>query len=803
MIDKGGCENCISGKYQTGSGVQSEESCTFCESGKYQTFGGATACAPCNAGKFLSSYGGTSPGQCQLCQANFFSAEGASECAADCPPGTYPSTEMRCNYCISGKFLTYKGSKNSNECQGCYAGKFSTASGASSALMCQECSAGYFSLQAAELCTECYPGKYQSGLAGTAESDCISCAQGLYSTIYHASSALECKSCMTGSYSLGGSSTCTACFPGSYQTGTGENYCTSCLGGTFSNSSGASTPSVCTACQSGSYSKSNATKCTECQSGQFSTAIGSAGPCSNWKTCQLFIEAEDDSMLPDTKTDRTCLKYQYDPPLAVKIFVVFFQLPLCALACLLFLKFAPNTLLAKKTCDSPKQKIRHYRFVLNEIKECTSWREIRKSFQESNFIAPVDKSLLAAFHDFVVGIHDVVSDCTLLLLIERDAPSFFLKNVKGDLFYLASAAILGSFLVDLMIAVCCGEGHLIWLYIASCTDALPSNRGVILTITNKVLKFIVESVPIWIVQLIFLYQTYKKNQYDQNSQNVNGTVAGSQSVNTNSSQWLDYAMIFMSLLGTLMNVSKNIMSTIRILELSLYRKLDVIEPIDTIYVVNSRKLNSKVYESGKGCKGKILQNALKCREPVLKLFKALFRINPVKTVSSEELCPEYSSFSEQFVKLFPVCTTCKTEALNYPVCASVEIVFAKFNASPTELKIKFIYVLELDGHKVKKIQDLQSGISCCELMKRQCWGSNHTYEIREYYGTEHGWLANEKYNPCVERNESAMKVHDTMLEFSLMQLFQSTSTNPSTYSKWCSSILRSGTPNLHQNIFLC
>ncbi len=211
-------------------------------------------------------------------------------------------------------------------------------------------------------------------------------------------------------------------------------------------------------------------------------------------------------------------------------------------------------------------------FTLNIRK--TSFYELIQKISKSRFVAPVHKSLIGAFHDFVVGIHDVVSDCSLLLLVANDAPGFFFKNVRGDLFYMAVFAVVGSISLDLAIAVWCGGPHLIWLYLASCTDIIPSHRGKI-TYVNKFLKFFVESVPVWIVQSVFIYQTYMKSRADktmttpalaQDNKTTTSESTTSAVQDQNPDWWIDYSIVLLSLLGTIANVIKNVSSLRRMLQ---------------------------------------------------------------------------------------------------------------------------------------------------------------------------------------------------------------------------------------------
>jgi hypothetical protein len=137
--------------------------------------------------------------------------------------------------------------------------------------------------------------------------------------------------------------------------------------------------------------------------------------------------------------------------------------------------------------------------------------------------------------------------------------------------------------------------------------------------------------------------------------------------------------------------------------------------------------------------------------------------------------------------------------VQYPVCATVEIIRSAsldIDAPPlgqSELCIKFMYVLELSGLK-RSTEKMEYGIF-----------SKPTYEIREYYSAENGWLANEEDNLCVARHRSAVNVHKKMLEFSLIRLFYANTTKEniaSHYQELCLNTLAPGTHRSRQMPFI-
>lgn len=421
---------------------------------------------------------------------------------------------------------------------------------------------------------------------------CQVCDQGKYSQASHASAPFACLDCNTGSFCAYGCSICLNCSVGSYQSSTGGYTCSACSKGTYSNETGASSVDACKLCHAGSYSNLNSSTCSQCQSGTYSTALGYAGPCSSWKSCQLFVEVENDFRPPSSVADRECIAYQHDPPRAAKILILFGQFPFCCLICFIFIRYAPRCCFVRNQPSSSDQSDAcagsenpmdtsdtsdNYGCVLFDanVQNAGSFLSLVQMVSCSRLIAPVHKSLIGAFHDFVLGVHDVVSDASLILLVSRDAPGFLFKNIRGDLFYMATFGVFGSIIVDCFIAWWCGEMHLLWLYIASCTDIVPSRRGHF-TSVNKVLKFLVESIPVSIVQSVFIYQTYMKYQADWKSSNLldlNTTyhnqstfsAANTQQVQ-NSDWWIDYGIVFQSMLTTIFNMLKNFFSIWRMLQ---------------------------------------------------------------------------------------------------------------------------------------------------------------------------------------------------------------------------------------------
>ena len=805
------CQLCIPGAYQTGTGINS---CMACKSGKYESLSGSTNCALCAAGKFFPSTGASSAAQCQACDANLFSPAGSGSCSADCPEGTYPSSEMECKYCDAGKYLTYRGSRDPLECQPCKAGTYSSTQGATMEVLCHVCSAGRYSWKGAVICSQCAAGTYQSGLGMTSTHDCLLCDKGKFATTRNAVEYSECKDCNVGSFSSGGQSTCVQCSVGSFQASKAASECIFCSAGKYADISGSI---ECKLCYAGSYSNLNTSVCTGCQSGKFSTAIGSGGSCNTWKKCKSFIEVEDDRKAPSAESDRVCIQFQYDPPKAVKIFIFFFQFLFCSFCCTLFLMFAPNICLAIETKNINKDMdysaARLQGGCILQVFKTKDIAKILKALYRSKLIAPVQKSLLGAYHDFLIGTHDVVSDLSLLLLVSSEAPGFLFKNIRGDLFYVTLVAVLGSLLVDIVTAICCNELHLVWLYIASCTDIYPSRRGHI-TYLNKALKFWIETVPVWSVQSIFIYQTYMKYEEDQNALKISAANEITYNANlnmpsmtdadtrptTNTDWWLDYGIVLISMLSSSCNIIKNIFSFRRMLQYKWndlrYPEIITRQVLDTKYVLDSGEAVLCVQVLSPSSMLDLLAKTQKSPTsfPKLSENKCLgffLQIKHIKSIQVLHLSKQSKQFIHFLDELFSSGATRLSKGdeteLNYPVCAAIEVSRRAENRRDQKVgdkltsKLRFIYVIEISGKydcadcddSVDNQYHGRSRLSSGDL-REQCWNRvlcGPQYEIREYYYSDKQWIANERENGLVDKSVAAKKVHQKLVDLSLLQLY--------------------------------
>jgi hypothetical protein len=326
------------------------------------------------------------------------------------------------------------------------------------------------------------------------------------------------------------------------------------------------------------------------------------------------------------------------------------------------------------------------------------------------------------------------------------------------------------------------------------------------------------------------YKSVAKRGKDSNtavmSQAVNTTLTSPADTSSSADWILDYVMVLQSLLGTVMNIIKNIMSTRRALQLS-WNNTKKLGPLDRIYLVDQAgvlvsksvvpQAQADGYASSSLCCGVKKASRIGSKDSSAEetmrdtsLLRKVLRIHQVKSVALDEICEgtvEFLSFLNELVSLnqsevdgMHTLALVPQMRVQYPVCATVEIIRSASleidapSLSQTELCIKFIYVLELSGLK-RSTEKMEYGIF-----------SKPTYEIREYYSTDNGWLANEEDNLCVARHRSAVNVHKKMLEFSFIRLFHSNATKEniiSHYQELCLNTLAPGTRRSRQSLLCC
>jgi hypothetical protein len=256
------CTPCTLGFYASGAG---STVCTMCTGSSVSSTEGATACTSCPPGtravggqaclacqNNTFSLGGTA--SCLPCLPPLYSAGGASACSAcpagktwsaasngcaNCAPGAYmvPLPSYQCILCPRGKFLPFGGSSSLQDCRQCAAGSIAPKAGASA---CTNCSIPGTTAQADGIkCAPCAPGTYNVD-GGV----CVPCARGTFTT-------------------LSGSSACTVCNPGTYQTVTmGGTTCVLCPPGTISDGSTGLECRSCSGWNNSFASSAGQTQCT-------------------------------------------------------------------------------------------------------------------------------------------------------------------------------------------------------------------------------------------------------------------------------------------------------------------------------------------------------------------------------------------------------------------------------------------------------------------------------------------------------------------------------------------------------------
>ncbi len=147
--------------------------------------------------------------------------------------------------CAAGTYSNATGASSFSTCLACSTGTYSMAGSSS----CSTCPEGYYSPNTTS-CIACYAGSYN---ADSASTTCNLCPAGKYSNTLGAVSALTCIDCPLGTFSLSGSSMCTLCPPGSYSNVTASSACISCSAGLYSNIAGAISAVACTSCPVGVY----------------------------------------------------------------------------------------------------------------------------------------------------------------------------------------------------------------------------------------------------------------------------------------------------------------------------------------------------------------------------------------------------------------------------------------------------------------------------------------------------------------------------------------------------------------------
>jgi hypothetical protein len=212
-----------------GSTGPSGRPCSVCQAGKYKVLSGSAVCDDCVAGKFSTGTGQSSSTTCQNCLAGKYSiATGQSSSATcqDCPAqstspaGSSADTSCLCNAGYSGtagtctqcSANTYKATTGSEACSLC-PGNSISAAGSTTQSSCS-CVAGYTGPNGGP-CVACARGKYKSS---PGSGVCTDCPALQYNWILGSTSIMDCV-CFAGYSGPDGGGPCTVC-PYSYGSGT-------------------------------------------------------------------------------------------------------------------------------------------------------------------------------------------------------------------------------------------------------------------------------------------------------------------------------------------------------------------------------------------------------------------------------------------------------------------------------------------------------------------------------------------------------------------------------------------------------
>ena len=300
------CTDCVAGKKSAAVGASSESTCSACLAHEFSNAGSAscTSCtteeATCAAnggqhliGYYLSGCGGTTPGTCAHCgncESNQFKADcgpNDSGSCTECAQGTYSSgIHTSCWDCELGKYRT----SSQDECTWCPAGKFASATPIGQ-YGCQSCASGKWSTANRQTCEwPCELGEYMD--SGNGWYNCDACGGGYYGTdgivsksqctacetgkVQDQEVATTCTSCVAGKYAKDVDEPCEDCEVGKYNANADQTTCDLCAAGTFLASTGSTSSSDCTSCQTGKISAEGASACTTCSSGKYADASHSA-----------------------------------------------------------------------------------------------------------------------------------------------------------------------------------------------------------------------------------------------------------------------------------------------------------------------------------------------------------------------------------------------------------------------------------------------------------------------------------------------------------------------------------------------
>jgi len=300
--DRQSCDLCPSGKYSH----PASDSCTDCDlAGGWVSLAGVAFCEYCGPGFFANGI----TYQCQQCEINTYSVGGTNACTlcpsgtdslgavscSPCPPGTIPVGSI-CQRCLKGKHAEF----GATICLSCsLPGEYSDAEGSADCKTAPaghkpntdrtdivKCSPGTFSVGGSDTCTQCGEGETSTeGAAGC--STCATCAVGRFKLAdCSPSSGTHCADCAAGQASMGGEVTaCTECSgPGQYAD---ENLSSVCKTAPAGHKPRADRTGL-EVCPKSTFSIGGTDTCTDCSHGGHSTPGSSA--CERCSTGMYYDE---------------------------------------------------------------------------------------------------------------------------------------------------------------------------------------------------------------------------------------------------------------------------------------------------------------------------------------------------------------------------------------------------------------------------------------------------------------------------------------------------------------------------------
>ena len=199
--------------------------------------------------------------------------------SATCYFGQYTSDDQ-CLECTPGQ---YQDERNQTSCKECPSNTFNTMSGSA---YCVPCLAETYALAGQQECSPCATQTSGTCCDGFAPSDgiCTACAPGTYQ------SGTQCLECPIGFVSNSGSTSCSACEQHEIVfTSQNISTCIPCAGGHVKINATHCQPceqgyyesdNICTHCPQGFISEQASTECQLCEAGTFSS-VSSCTPCPN------------------------------------------------------------------------------------------------------------------------------------------------------------------------------------------------------------------------------------------------------------------------------------------------------------------------------------------------------------------------------------------------------------------------------------------------------------------------------------------------------------------------------------------